>query len=299
MTDAAQVTALCTAQAAVAGDAAFSQPFGQAQAIVGGNPDLKPETADSWTFGVVMSPEFDSRFFQRMGFTVDYFSIELEDVISAVGATTIITRCYNNEGANPTYDINNEWCSLFNRDQSDGRVIDLEQFQRNQSVWKTSGIDATVNWGMDVGPGALDMAMLISYVDSFETQTTSVDPFNEFAGTIGNTTGSATPDLRGTLQASYSMDNLMVQVTTRYISAMDHANLVTNPNATATGTDATWYTDLSARYDVTDSITLRMGVNNIANQQPRLYTPNVQASTDPSTFDVLGRRFFVGFDWRL
>ena len=297
--DAAQVTALCTAQAAVAGGAAFSQPFGQAQAIVGGNPNLSPETADSWTFGAVLSPEFDSRFFQRMGFTIDYFSIELDDVISAVGATTIITRCYNNEGANPSYDINNEWCSLFNRDQTDGRVIDLEQFQRNQSVWKVSGIDATVNWGMDVGPGALDIAMLVSYLDSFETQTTSVDPFNEFAGTIGSGTGSATPDLRGTLQASYSLENLMVQVTTRYISAMDHANLVTNPNATATGTDSTWYTDLSARYDMTDSLTLRLGVNNVANQSPRLYNPNVQASTDPSTYDVLGRRYFVGFDWRL
>ena len=297
--DAARVQALCAAQAAVAGGASFSQPFGQAQAIVGGNPNLKPEQADSWSIGFVVSPEFASPLMQRTGITVDYFSIEMEDVISSVSAITIITRCYNAEGANPTYSIDNEWCQLFDRDSSDGRVINLEQFQRNQSVWELSGIDTTVNWGMDVGTGALDFALLASWLEKFEQQTTSVDAFNDFGGTIGNTTGSAYPEWRGTLQTTYSLNDLQIMATTRYISSMGHAATVTNPLADATGVEATWYTDLSARYFLTDNVTLRFGASNIANQQPRLYAPNVQANTDPSTYDVLGRRYFVGFDWRM
>src|SRR5690606_28527557 len=158
--NAAQVQALCQAQAAVAGGAGFSQPFGQAQAIAGGNPDLIPEEADSWTLGLVYTPEFTSPMAQRVGFTIDYFSMELDKVISAVGATTIITRCFNSEGANPNYDINNEWCQLFNRDQSDGRVIDLQTLSRNQSVWEIAGIDTTLNWGADIGPGEFDVALL-------------------------------------------------------------------------------------------------------------------------------------------
>src|SRR5690606_39549587 len=90
---------------------------------------------------MVYSPEFGSRFLQNVSMTVDYFSIELEDVIDSVPATTIITRCFNAEGANPTYDINNEWCQLFNRDQANGRVIDLQTLERNQSVWEVSGIE--------------------------------------------------------------------------------------------------------------------------------------------------------------
>ncbi|HLT91261.1 MAG TPA: hypothetical protein VKZ85_09975, partial [Woeseiaceae bacterium] len=90
-----------------------------------------------------------------------------------------------------------------------------------------------------------------------------------------------------------------IQATTRYIDSMSHATLVTVPNANATGVDATWYLDLTGRYDITDNISLRAGINNVANQPPRLYSPNVQANTDPSTYDVLGRRYFVGFDWRL
>lgn len=297
--NAAQVQALCTAQAAVAGDPAYTQAFGQAQAIVGGNPDLTPEQADSWSVGLVFSPEFESPLLQRFSATVDYFSIELEDVVASVNAVTIITRCFNAEGANPNFDINNEWCQLFDRDQADGRVINLEQFQRNQAVWEISGIDATLNWGMDIGPGALDFAAMVSWTEKFDVQTTSVDPVNDFAGTIGATTGSATPDLRGTLLTSYTFNNLQVQATTRYIAEMSHSTLVTNPGATATGTDATWYLDLAGTYDVTDNISLRAGINNVSNQGPRLYSPNVQANTDPSTFDVLGRRYFVGFDWRL
>ena len=44
---------------------------------------------------------------------------------------------------------------------------------------------------------------------------------------------------------------------------------------------------------------LDAGINNLSDQQPRLYSPNVQANTDPSLYDVLGRRYYVGVDYRL
>jgi iron complex outermembrane recepter protein len=297
--NAAQVQALCAAQAAVAGGANFVQPFGQAQAIAGGNPNLSPETADSWSAGLVVTPQFDNPLLERLSFTVDYFQMDLDDVISAVGTITIIQRCFNADNANPGFDINNEWCQLYDRDQADGRVINLQQLQRNQSSWEVRGADITANWGFGVGPGDLDFSLLASWLDSFKTQVTNVDPKNEFAGTISQVTGGSAPEWRGTLQTAYSMANWQVIATTRYISSMSHAALVTNPASTATGVDSTWYLDLSGRWDVTENLTLRAGINNVANQQPRLYSPNVQANTDPSLYDVLGRRFFVGFNYRL
>jgi outer membrane receptor protein involved in Fe transport len=47
-----------------------------------------------------------------------------------------------------------------------------------------------------------------------------------------------------------------------------------------------------------EGVTIRGGVNNVTDQLPRLYSPNVQSNTDPSMYDVLGRRYFVGFDLR-
>ena len=101
------------------------------------------------------------------------------------------------------------------------------------------------------------------------------------------------------MQGSYTMETLQFLLTGRYIGAMSHASLVTNPAAAATGTGAIWYADLAARYDVTDSISLRLGINNVFDEEPQLYAPNIQANTDPSTYDVLGRRYFFGLEWRM
>ena len=36
----------------------------------------------------------------------------------------------------------------------------------------------------------------------------------------------------------------------------------------------------------------KLGVNNVADQEPQTYNPNVQSGTDPSVYDVVGRRVF-------
>jgi iron complex outermembrane receptor protein len=54
------------------------------------------------------------------------------------------------------------------------------------------------------------------------------------------------------------------------------------------------YFDLIGSYQLTDNITLRGTVNNVTDEQPPFYTPSVQANTDPSTYDVLGRRYTLG-----
>jgi outer membrane receptor protein involved in Fe transport len=296
----AQVQALCAAQSAAAGLGSYVQPAGQFNGITGGNPNLTPETADSFTAGFVVSSPSDAGLFERLSFSVDYWSVDVEEVIAAVGAVTIVQRCFNRDDANPTYDINNTWCEQFNRDANNGGVIELEQLSRNQSFINTSGVDLTTNWGFGLGAGSLDFQLVATWIEKFETQTTPDDPVNDFVGSIGSVTATATPKWKGTLMTSYSLDNLQAQLAVRYIDSMIHANVVTGSSPVSnTGVPETWYLDLSGRYDLTDSVTLRLGVNNLLDQEPRLYTPNVQANTDPSTYDVLGRRYFIGVNMRM
>jgi iron complex outermembrane recepter protein len=298
------VRSLCEAQDIAAGSApdlatgasspTFSQPAGQFNAIVGGNPDLVEETADSWSIGVVSTP------LEKLTFSVDYFVIEMEDVIAAVSAVTIAQRCFNRDGANPTYDINNSWCQLWERDISTFGVTRLQQLSQNQAFVSVEGVDLDASYSLGVGPGELGLKMLATYLMKTESQVTPVDPVNDFAGTIGQTTGSSAPEWKGTFLTSYSWNNLTTQLTNRYISAMDHANTVTGSSPlTNTSVDATWYTDVGVDYRLPMSLTLRAGINNVSNQQPRLYTPNVQSNTDPSVYDVLGRTYFVGVSWEM
>lgn len=294
--DGAQVQALCASQSSVAGGAAFVQPFGQATAIVGGNPNLTPETADTWSAGFVFAPSLNGGVIDRFSMSVDYFQIEVSDFIASVGAITIIQRCYNREGANPTYDPNNSWCQLFNREQSNGGIVDLELFQQNQAFQNVGGIDFAVDIGFAVGAGDLGFSLVGAWLEKNEQQTSVADPVLDFAGSIGGTTGSALPEWRGTLTTTYSFQDLQVQAVARFIDSMIHANNVAG--TAGIGTPSTWYYDLTGTYNLTEKISLRAGINNVTDQDPRLYTPFVQANTDPSTYDVLGRRFFVGLNAR-
>ncbi len=290
--NAAQVQALCAAQSAVAGGGSYVQPAGQATGIVGGNPGLRPETAKSFTAGLVLQPT------KNVSATIDYWSINLEQVIAAVDATTIVQRCFNRDGANPTFSASNQWCQLFNRDANNGGVIGLQQFARNQAFTKVSGVDLGLDYLLRLERfGSLRWNINATWTEKYKSQTTAVDPINDFAGSIGSGTGSAAPKWRVNLGTSYTWGGFNVQLTNRFIDKMVHANTVTGGSPLSnTGTDATWYHDLSLRYAITPKIAVRAGVSNLTDQQPRVYTPNIQANTDPSTFDVLGRRYFVGLN---
>lgn len=54
------------------------------------------------------------------------------------------------------------------------------------------------------------------------------------------------------------------------------------------------YFDVNAQWDITEWVSLRATVNNLTDEEPVVYSPGVQANTDPSTYDVLGRRYSIG-----
>lgn len=299
----AQVQALCAIQSGLAGGATFNQPSGQATGLTGGNVNLSPEESDSYTIGFVLSSPFTGNsFVESLGLTVDYWSIELDKQIGTFAATTIVQRCFNRDGANPTFDPANAWCQLFERDPSNGGVINLAQTNNNDSALETSGVDITGRWGVDLDTfGALNWNLVATWIESYKSGTTvtATDPMYEYVGTIGSLTGSAVPEWKFTLNSTYTYDDLRLTLATRYIQNMSHANRVTGGSAASnTNVPETWYFDLNGSYNLTDYVTLRAGVNNLFDQEPRLYSPNVQANTDPSQYDVVGRSAFVGVNLR-
>ena len=82
--------------------------------VSGGNPDLKPEEAETVSLGFVWQPEFIEGF----GMSVDYWRVTLDNAIGSVAAQTIATRCVDNPGG-----INNQFCKLIQR-APEGGLID-------------------------------------------------------------------------------------------------------------------------------------------------------------------------------
>jgi outer membrane receptor protein involved in Fe transport len=59
------------------------------------------------------------------------------------------------------------------------------------------------------------------------------------------------------------------------------------------------YFDLSIGYDVDERMSINAGVNNLFDKDPPVLGAQAeQANTLPSFFDVLGRDFFVGVNFR-
>ncbi len=67
----------------------LANPSEQYNGLVGGNQNLRPETADTFTVGAVFQPTFLPGF----SATVDLFSIKVKDIIGVIGADTILSQC--------------------------------------------------------------------------------------------------------------------------------------------------------------------------------------------------------------
>src|SRR5690606_10851944 len=58
-----------------------------------GNPDLRSEEADTFTLGLVVGPVSDLPFLRAMTLSLDYYEIEIVDMIAVEDADAVYQRC--------------------------------------------------------------------------------------------------------------------------------------------------------------------------------------------------------------
>lgn len=78
-----------------------------------GNPNLRNERAESWTAGLVLSPDW----LGGLRVAADWYDINVTDVITALSPTDIVLGCFDNPEFNAA-DVNNanRYCSMISRD---------------------------------------------------------------------------------------------------------------------------------------------------------------------------------------
>ena len=261
-----------------------SQNNAQVQAFSFGNTNLSPETADTYTIGVVFQPDWFP--IGDLRATVDYYNISIEDVIAPVGAQTVIGRCY---GTNPVGPPDPAFCSRIVRDPNNGyNIASVDTTVSNQSSLETKGIDFQIEWSVPVGPGQLSINELYSILDSYKLNGA------EFAGTTGAGVGGAFPDYKSVLSVTYTLGDWTLFGRWTYTPSMA-ANGTCNAYFSCPDSPEASYVDISARWNVTDNFTLTGIVSNIFDDYPPQTAEGVfsQANTDPQTYRVLGRSFAV------
>ncbi len=301
--NAAQVRALCLAQGVPSQIIdTYTYANSQVQSQTGGNPNLKQETADTYSGGLVFSPKFDAPILDKVSASVDYYHIKIQDAVGTIGAATSLAYCYNNpkgSPSNPTFAASNLFCQLIVRDPASGNVVKAVETNANLGSYETDGIDFQVDWAFGLGAvglkdeyGRLSFNYVGTYLLNYDVQSIPGGNIDHRAGSVGNTIGSNYSHWKTLGSARWDTDAYSLGFRWRYISKVD--------DFFAGGTAAKGYSyfDVDASWKATDNYELRLGVTNLGDKQPPIYTSQIEANTDPSTYDVLGRRFFVGIKAR-
>jgi outer membrane receptor protein involved in Fe transport len=133
-----------------------------------GNPELKQETADTYTVGVSMAPSF----LEGFQLAVDYYDITIEDAISQIGNHEILAQCFN---STIPFGQPNTFCDAISRN-SDGHLIEIIQRQFNLNELRTSGLDVALDYTYDLNRfGSLTLSADYTHIYDNEQEFVGID----------------------------------------------------------------------------------------------------------------------------
>ena len=265
---------------------------GQTQLITGGNPLLDPESSDTTTFGVVITPSA----IPNLSITIDYFDITVDDLISTgIPAQITLNNCLNT--GDPTF------CDLIARSPAGslaagGPGFGFQSTNLNIAELETSGIDLQVGYNFDTDFGSFDVNYAGTFLDSY-----SFIPFPggeavECDGFFGNACFfDVTPDYRHRAIVGWATPwNFETNLTWRHTSSVDNVQ-----GDAAAAVDmrlaSTDYFDLNVNFQASENISVRAGVTNLTNEEPPISisagAPLGNGNTFPSIFET-SRQIFLG-----
>ena len=258
--------------------------------------DLSPEESLNFSVGLVM----EDVLIDGLSLAVDYWNIEIDDVIALPIANLIFLDCLSQ----PVMDFSTGSCGTFIdyglNDDSDfgpnglnyfGYPGDIETPWGNQGTFSSDGIDFAL-----AKSGDLDMRRISGYVVSFDaTLHNSYEQEFTFGGGkdyVGTADGFAVyPEFRYVLSAGVQGDNWTTALSIRGIGESD--DVWRHPAVTQDATaEATTYIDAVSSYNFRNS-TFRFGINNLTDENPPYFHSNFNGNTEPGVYDVIGRRVFV------
>jgi outer membrane receptor protein involved in Fe transport len=295
--NAAQLRALCVATGVPSNVVdTYTFPTVATSTVSSGNPNLKPEVADTRTLGLVFTPQLPWPLFANLSGSIDYYTIKIKDTISAVPAASALNKCYNLDGSNPSYSATNPFCQLISRD-ANGLLTQVSAPYLNLGLLKTSGVDIQLDWrfplsaaGLSKDAGTFNVNTAVSITNSYQSQALPGDAIKEFKGTVDTV---IRPAWQSTVTFRYDLGDFSTNLRWRHIPAMDDVTTVTRPASPTAGVAKYDIFDLGVRYALTRNVTLRAGINNLFNRDPA-YVPGNQNLTLASTYDIIGRAYYLG-----
>jgi outer membrane receptor protein involved in Fe transport len=279
----------------------------QLSQVQGGNPNLTPEEANTYSIGITMSPV------PRFTASVDYWNVKIDNAVGTLPATSIVYGCPLT--ADPVF------CAQLVRHPTTfslqgasvtggGYVLQTTQ---NTAAAETSGIDVQGNYRLDfTSRGSLTFGLALSYMlDNSTTPYVGAHTY-DCTGLFGHTCQTINPVWRHVARATWQTPkSISTTLTWRYISSVKEDNNDADPtlhNSFWGGYDAfnaeigsQSYFDLAASFNI-KKVELRAGINNITDKAPPIISSEIIGGGSPntySTYDMFGRQIFFAVNLRL
>lgn len=270
-----------------------ASPASQYNHLRGGNPNLEPEEADTFTFGVVFEPK------HNLKLSLDYWGIDIDETIDRIGsesAEIILDLCATK----------GQLCGLIHRSPANGNLwmgtdVYVENIMQNVGRQKWEGLDFAGAYWLDALEGTWNVNMIGTYMMTKETTPIAGDPTTTYdcVSTI-STRCYPTPKWRHTASVIYdSHESWSLTGRWRYFSSVDYDGTVDKIiNLTAMS-----YIDLNAVFKFSGNHDIIIGINNVLDKDAPLVgdTMNLtygNANAITGFYDTLGRFFYTKVTFR-
>ncbi|MEO1248086.1 MAG: TonB-dependent receptor [Pseudomonadota bacterium] len=254
------------------------------EGLSGGNPELQPETSDSFTIGFVYQPSW----FEGFDITVDYWDIEITDAIGTPGADNITNRCVDDPNG-----IDNEFCALITRATGTFELTFIRNLTANLQKLTANGYDVQMTYARDIAGNPFRARLVASLREEDLFFPFQSDPDQ----TERNHGLAERPELAYNLSLSYQLSKWRMNWETRFIesgSRFAFETLANNPDISSEiNTGDIFYHDINTSYFFNDTWELFAGIDNLFDEDaPIGFTGRGEVS---GNYDNIGRFGYIGF----
>lgn len=258
----------------------------QVKSLIGGNQGLTPETADTFTAGIVWTPDFGG---SDITLTLDWWSIELENSISTFGVQFTLDQCYQQQ-VQASCDL------ITRRNDADWTIRDIIDQNVNVAEGTGEGVDLEVRANFDTGVGQFEAALLWSHLLERSRIPRPGAPEESMEGThfkdVTADDGGTYAEDKANFSIHWFRGNFSVGYLAEFISGID-AFAAFQPQHLQS-IDSVTYHDVVFDYELRQFGTTRfsLGVTNISDEEPPFIDRAFNAKTDPNTYRMFGTGYF-------
>jgi len=279
---------------------------------------LGPEFGKSFDWGIV----YDPHFIDGLSVSADLWRLYLNNNITSVGAQTVLDLCAAGQQA---------YCPLIHRfatGPNQGQIDFINQPTGNLGRVDVKGVDFALNYRLpEFSFGRFNIGVNATYLQQYDVSTapgTAANTVYHYPGHFmafgsgaaaacpGNGAGVCLfPRWRAQSSVGWQLGSFDASWRMRYIGRFKMGSLSPSQDVFPAGTcyygdfctlhglvyefGATVYNDIQVGYNLEAWNTrIDVGVNNVSDKQPPfLYANNtLNANTDPSDFDLMGRYYW-------